>query len=159
SGLTLLEVILALAIFFMALVVLGRLVTMGTDHAQNVKDKARSLQVCQGILAELSTGGRSLTSGDSGTIDGDDNWKWEYQKPDSTDNNSDLYKGTIKVTRTETGGDNTEEEIVTVSQFIFDPAKRGTAPTPLTPPSLGTDSSGDGSGSGQGTGGGTQGVA
>src|SRR5262245_6611456 len=93
-GLTLLEVILALAIFFMSLLLLGRLVTMSTEQAHQVRDKARSLQICQAVLGELAAGSRSLSSGADGIIDGDDTWKWSFDKPAASDVNSDLYKVT-----------------------------------------------------------------
>jgi type II secretion system protein I len=56
TGLSLLEVILALAILAGALAVLGELVSMGTRSAATARDLTRAQILCESKLAELTLG-------------------------------------------------------------------------------------------------------
>lgn len=55
-GLTLLEVILALAIFAMAIAALGELVRIGTDMAEQARDTTRAQLLCESKLSEILAG-------------------------------------------------------------------------------------------------------
>src|SRR5262245_30909307 len=72
-GLTLLEVIIALAIFLFSLVAIGRLVMFAGDRAMDIQ--GREAQLCQAKLAELTSGVTPLTSAE-GDFDEAPDWHW-----------------------------------------------------------------------------------
>ena len=51
-ALSLLEVIIAMAIFLMAVVVIGQLVTMGGERAPEVDQQSEATMLCQSKLSE-----------------------------------------------------------------------------------------------------------
>ena len=133
-GLSLIEVLLALAILLMALTVIGRLVDMGTDRELDGRLQTQGSRLLQSKMAEFESGTAALESG-SGTFEGDDaGWQWTAEvSPQSTPN---LYLVTINATREVKGHPVT----ITMSQMIFDPSLFGTAAEAARPDGESTDS-------------------
>ena len=75
-GLTLLEVLVALAIFLFAMVVMGGLITTAGDQALEVQYQSRAAQLCQSKLAEVNAGVVKLDSQSNVSFDEDSDWQW-----------------------------------------------------------------------------------
>src|SRR5438552_16722839 len=87
-GLTLLEVVIALAIFLMALVPVMRLVSIGGERALDVNHYAQASMLCQGKLDCVKVGAEPLNT--SGTVD-IGNLTWSYTIDSSPSDVSNLY--------------------------------------------------------------------
>ena len=146
-GLSLLEVIVAMAIFLFALVALGRLVSMSTDLAEDVRDYSRAAVLCQGKLAEAAAGVVPLQGTSDAPFDDEEGWTWSLTA--SQGNVAAIWN--VEVTVTRQRPDNTKVEC-TLAQMVLDPAQRGTATAPATAASSSTSgTSGATSGTGTGT--------
>src|SRR5262245_27166263 len=120
-GLSLLEVLIALAVFHIALIGIGRLVVIGSDQALEGQDQLRAAQLCQCKLAELMSGALPMTSQNDAPIDDDDpDWTWslECEQGDV----SGLWNITLRVSHQKPTGSKTE---YVVSQMVIDPSLRG----------------------------------
>src|SRR5262245_10565635 len=69
AGLTLLEVLVALAIFFMAWVGIARLINMASDQAVDARLQIEALQVAQSKLDEVASGITPLESQSDNALD------------------------------------------------------------------------------------------
>lgn len=121
SGFSLIEVLLALTIFLLALVVLGRLVDMGADRETESRFKTQGTRLALAKLAEFESGAISLDE-TNGTFEGDDS-TWSWSASAETQSTPNLYHVTVKVTRDFKGQDFS----VTLSQLILDPSLFGKA--------------------------------
>jgi general secretion pathway protein I len=139
-GLSLIEVLLALTIFMMALVVIGRLVDMGTDREMEARYETRATRLALDKLGEFESGARSLDE-TTGTFDGPDDggWEWtaEAQLQESIAPN--LYLVKVSVGRDLKG----RRFEVVMSQMIFDPAMMGSAAEAVRPDGTETSAEGD----------------
>jgi type II secretion system protein I len=126
-GLTLLEVLLAMAIFLISLAAISTLIENGTNYAADAAGMTTASRLAQSKMAEVEAGIISISSGGSGPFEGDDaNWSYEViSTPMSSPN---LYDVQVRVFRTR--GRMLE---VKVSQILFDPAYMNNAAT-ATPP-------------------------
>src|SRR5262245_50776701 len=66
-GLTLLEVIVAMAIFLMALVPITRLISLGTEHALDVNHRSQASMLCQSKMDSVKAGVEPLNA--TGTVE------------------------------------------------------------------------------------------
>jgi hypothetical protein len=131
-GLSLLEVLTALAIFLMSLIALGQLITMSGERAVEVQMQSQASQLSQSKLAEIVSGAVSLSS-QSGSFDEDPDWNYEIQaEQDSAI--TGLWRVQVKVSR-DLGDGNTIES--TVNQMILDPSLRGSTSDPVPSPTAG----------------------
>ena len=121
-GLSLIEVLLALAILVLALVAVGRLVDIGTDRGNDARMYTRGTRLAQGKLAETEAGMVSLASESDGEFEGDDR-AWKFKVTPEPAGPPNLYTVTVRVTREVQGR---VIEVVLV-QMIFDPAVTGSA--------------------------------
>jgi general secretion pathway protein I len=143
QGLTLLEVIVSMAIFLMALGAIGPLIHLAQDRALVVQLQATALQKCQSKLSEVIAGAVSL----SGTSDEpfsdnspDENWMWAMEATPDSGGINNLWNVHVRVYRELDGGRKIE---VSLSQMLIDPSVRG-APNP--PPQASTTSGTTGGG-------------
>jgi general secretion pathway protein I len=120
AGLSLLEVLLALAIFLFALVALGQLVTLGSDRARDVQWLSYASVKAQSKMNEVIAGAVSLTGVGDTTFDDDPDWSWSLTA--DADSTPGLYRVTVTVSRTRTDGSKFETKL---NQFVLDPAQRG----------------------------------
>jgi type II secretion system protein I len=119
-GLSLIEVLVALAIFLFALVVIGRLITLGTERAQDVQQQGQAVQLCQAKLAEVAAGAVPLTSQGGTPFEGDPDWQWSLQC--EQDSVPGLWRVQVRVSRQRADGTRVESSL---TQLLLDPAQRG----------------------------------
>jgi general secretion pathway protein I len=142
-GISLLEVLLALAIFLLALVAIGQLVDLGIDHALDSQAQATATRLAQSKLAEVEAGVIPLDgSSPSGTFDVETEWSWNVSSTQA--NIPNLYTVTVQVSRQFRN----RQFQVTMTQLVFDPNMMGNAQEAQKPQT--TSSSGTTSGSGTG---------
>lgn len=126
-GITLIEVLLGLAIFLMAIVPIGKLVDMGTDHAVETSLQSEGTRLAQSKLAEVEAGVVPVATGGSGTFEDETEWSWTVTStPASTPN---LYSVAVTVSHDYRGRALT----VSLSQMVVDPMVMGTG-APIAKP-------------------------
>jgi len=144
-GISLLEVLLALAIFLLALVAIGQLVGLGTDHALDSQAQATATRLAQSKLAEIEAGVIPLDgSSPSGSFDVEPDWQWNVSSTQA--NIPNLYTVTVQVSRQFRN----RQFQVSMTQLVFDPNMMGNAQEAQKPQ---TTASGSGTTSGSGAGG------
>jgi prepilin-type N-terminal cleavage/methylation domain-containing protein len=163
SGLTLLEVIVSMAIFLIALGGIGPLIQMAQDRAIDVQLQATALQKCQSKMSEVIAGAVTLSSqSDEPFADNppDENWLWSMDATQDSNGINNLWVVNVRVFRQM--ADNRKVEVA-LSQMVMDPSIRGAPnPPPQASATSSTTSSSSSSGSTTGgatTGGGTTGGA
>jgi type II secretory pathway pseudopilin PulG len=140
QGLSLLEVLVALAVFLLALIGLGTLFTMGADWAVRVDQTRQAIELCQGKLAEVMVGAIPINGSSSGgSMDDAPGWEWSMESEPGTV--TGLYNVTIHVTRKRPDGSTVG---ATLSQMVMDPALKGNNGAYATTTSNGSSSSGAG---------------
>jgi general secretion pathway protein I len=117
-GLSLLEVLLALAIFLMSLVAIGGLIDFGSDQGMAASMQAAGTRLAQSKLAEVEAGAIDVASGGSGTFDDEPEWNWSVESTPTPYPNT--YDVTVRVWR-----ETSRRYEVTISQTVFDPAQMG----------------------------------
>jgi general secretion pathway protein I len=148
QGLSLLEVLVALAIFLLALIGLGTLFTMGADRAVEVDQTSQACELCQAKLTEVMVGAIPINgSSGGGSVDDAPGWEWSMKsEPGAV---TGLYNVTIRVSRPRPNGKPLE---VTLSQMVMDPALKGNngayAPTDSSGSTSGGSSTSGSSGAG-----------
>jgi general secretion pathway protein I len=120
SGLSLLEVIVALAILLFALAGLERLVSIGGDRALDVQQQARGMQLCESKMAEVASGVVQLSSQGDTPFDEDPDWQWSLDAEQGTV--TGLWTVTVTVSRTRSDGSTHKS---TLTQMLVDPTQRG----------------------------------
>ena len=143
AGLSLIEVLLALAIFLMSLVVIARLVDIGTDRELEGRFQTRGARLAQSKMAEIESGAIDLTA-TGGTFDGDDSeWSWTAEATQQSAPN--LYLVKVTVSRDLKGSTFS----VVLAQMIIDPSVMGAASEATRPdPSAAATGTGTGTGTG-----------
>ncbi|MCE9530175.1 MAG: prepilin-type N-terminal cleavage/methylation domain-containing protein [Planctomycetes bacterium] len=128
QGMTLLEVILALAIFLFALAALSQLFRASTDMAVEVQNTSRATRLAQSKLGEYAGGVLNLQSGTTGSFDEEPGWQWSSDiQVDGTAEG--LYLVTVSVSRDLTSETQAK---TTISQYVLDPRRRGSIGTAST---------------------------
>jgi general secretion pathway protein I len=142
AGMSLIEVIVAMAVFLICLTGIGRLVDSGTERAMEARYQTIGTRLAQSKMAEVEAGVIPVSSGGSGDFveDGDDPWQWTVESTETDAANA--YDVVVTVSRPFHG----QTFSVKVAQIVFDPTAIGTAtvaaPTPLVPPTTTTTGSG-----------------
>ena len=133
SGVSLLEVLIALAIFLLCFAAIGQLVDVGADNALSSRYQNTGTRLAISKLHEVEIGAIPVSSGGSGdfSADGDEGWQWTVTST-ATDI-ANVYAVTVTVSKDYRG----RPFEITVSQTIFDPLIMGTAaeaqpPEPLS---------------------------
>src|SRR5581483_1170072 len=93
-GLSLLEVLVALAIFLLSFVAIGRLVTLASDHALEIQQQSEATRVAQSKINEVLCGSLGLQSAEGD----EDEWHWSIDAEQNTSVNG-LWTVTATVTR------------------------------------------------------------
>lgn len=131
-ALTLLEVLIALLIFLLAVGAIELLSSYSGQRALEVQIQARASMRCQGKMAELIVGSESLNGSGGYTPFQDDFDKDLQWKADITSAGpADLYMVKVSV-KAELPGGRVVESVL--SQMILDPKVRGTTFDQLPPP-------------------------
>lgn len=142
-GVTLIEVLVATAIFLIAVVAIMQLMSVSTDQALDVQLRSRAARLCQSKLNEYAAGVEAVGSAAgsaNGSFEEDDEWQWSADvQADSTAAN--LYRVTVTVSRdTATRG----KVEISMTQFVFDPAQRGQLVVTPPPAAAASGTSGTG---------------
>jgi general secretion pathway protein I len=122
SGLSLLEVMAALAIFLFSLVALNQLVDIGSANAQDIDWLARASLIAQSRMAEVLAGSIPLSSQSDSSVDEDPDWNWSMDAEGDTA--PGLWRVKITVSRERTDGSRFE---TVLNQMVLDPTYRGAA--------------------------------
>ncbi len=120
KGLTLFEVVIALAIFLMSMAAIFQLIEYNTRSAFEVEQLTQASLHCQSKLAELASGAVPFES--AGLTPLDDSAEWFCQVDVSEDVALGLHF--VEVTVQHGDGDNPEVK-VTLRQKMIEPAMRG----------------------------------
>ncbi len=120
EALTLLEVLVSLAIFLLALVGIAQLISMGNERARDVQDQAEALQRCQSKLNEIVSGALALQSQSDVPYDDQTNWHWTVECNQTEVAN--LWNVSVTVSRQRFDG---ATPSVTLTQLVLDPTLRG----------------------------------
>jgi type II secretory pathway pseudopilin PulG len=115
-GLSLLEVIISLAVFLMALVGIGFLVGLAGNTAQEAHFRSQAALHCQAILDEVIGGAIGLESQNEVPIDDDPDYR--YSLDIESGPAQGLYSVTVHVRRQRPNGQDME---VSLAQLILDP--------------------------------------
>ena len=127
AGLSLLEVLVALAIFLMSLAAIASLVDFGAERAQAAAMTTLGTRLAQSKLAEVEAGLIPPTASESGAFD--DEPEWSYTLEPGAALAANTYPVTVTVRR-EAGGRKYE---VVLTQVVFDPAFMGNAAAVVKP--------------------------
>ena len=129
-GITLIEVLAALAVFLIALTGISQLVDFGSDMAVDASRVNTGTRLAQSKLAEVEAGLIAVQDGGSGTFDLEAGWQWEVIPGPSVAPNT--YEVTVKC-RNDIG----RKIEVSLTQVIFDPQYMGNAATAVPPTTTG----------------------
>jgi general secretion pathway protein I len=132
-GLSLLEVLVALAIFLFSLIVIGKLITLGGDLALDVQHRNHAAQLCQSKLAEVVAGAVPLSAQSEVPFDEDPEWIWTMTADQGSV--SGVWNVTVKVSRKQSPSGTFE---TSVSQMVLDPSLRGSSTDGAMAASTGT---------------------
>lgn len=138
-GLSLLEVLVAVAVLLLSLAAISRLLSFGADRAVDIRFQSRAGQLCQSKMSEIVAGIVPLTSQSDVPVDEDPDWRWSMTA--NSGSVTGLYNVTVRVGRDRPDGSHFE---MTLSRMVLDPSMRGAAGT-------GSTSASGGSTTGQGT--------
>jgi hypothetical protein len=141
AGLSLLEVLLALAIFLFSLAAIGALVEFGNERSTAAAMLTTATRLAQAKLAEVEAGSIPVATGGSGTFDDEPEWNWSVEAGAATVPN--VYPVTVRVWR-EVAGQTHE---VTLTQMVFDPLQMGNAAEAQPPETETTGTTGTTTGS------------
>src|SRR5262249_36413301 len=133
-GLSLLEVLVALAIFLFALVGLGTLITLGGDRALDVRQQSWAIQRCQSKLAEVMVGAVPLSPQSDVPFEEDPDWHWSLEA--EATGITGLWNVTVRVMRQRPDGSRVETSL---TQLVPDPSLRGGS-SPASTPDTGASS-------------------
>ncbi|QEL18799.1 type IV pilus modification PilV family protein [Limnoglobus roseus] len=134
-GLTLLETMVALAIFTIGLTALSQLITIGSRNALEASLHADAMRLAQSKLAEVEAGAVAPDSSTSGTYDTETGWQWQMDSSQT----SVPYVYLITVTVSRSPG--SYPHSVTMTQMVYDSrqmGKSGEIANPTTTTTTGT---------------------
>ena len=125
EGLSLLEVVLAMAIFLMALTALSQLIDAGSEAALQTDLRNQAIRIATSKLAEVEAGALPIEGGVREPWDENPLWEWELlsSAPAGAPN---TYEVTVIVRYTSQYGPRQPFEFQ-LSQVIFDPYYMGNA--------------------------------
>lgn len=135
AGMSLIEVILAMAIMMLALVAIGKLVDVGLDRSLDAQFQTRGTLLAESKLAEVEAGVVSLQGGSGGSFEEAPEWSWSVEATPSGPAN--LYQVTVRVSRSTPG----RPFEVRLTQLILDPSVVGSAAQAEAPTTTATDGS------------------
>ena len=122
SGLSLLEVLIALAIFLFSLIALSQLVDLGSDSARDIDWLNRASLIAQSRMAEVIAGSITLSSQSDSPCDEDSDFNWSMDA--ESDTAPGLWRVKITVGRDKPDGSRFE---TVLNEMVMDPTYRGAA--------------------------------
>lgn len=142
-GLSLLEVLVAMAIFLLSLIGVGKLIIFASDRARELQNTGMASLLAQSKMAEVQAGVVPLSSQTELSFDEAPEWHWSLDA-EADSNITGLYRVQVKVSRELPGGGRVESIL---SQFVLDPATRGSTLDAAAAASAASSSSSSGSSS------------
>lgn len=139
TGLTLLEVILALAIFVMSIAVISKLVELGVRASQYTQLQTRAVMLAQSKMGEFVAGILPLDSASGDTFVEDPAWQWQAAISDGPVDGLKWVSITVAPASTGELATNRERVEFTLSRWLLDPSY--SADLDLAASSATTDSS------------------
>ncbi len=131
-GITLLEVIVATAIFLFAMGALLKLSGLAGDEAVAVRQKTHATELALSKMSEVVAGITPLSSADAQPFeDPDADYQWSLTA-NSSGNTSGLYAVTVTVSHPRPSGSTPMQ--VSVSRMVLTPSYRGNITVPAAPP-------------------------
>lgn len=127
-GMSLLEVLVAMAIFLFSVIAIAHVIGQAGDRAVDVQRQSQAIQICQAKMAEVIAGAIPLGSQGDVALDEDPDWHWSLDAQPG--NVPGLWNVNIKVSRPGPGG-NIETSL---SQLVLDPSLRGNNTQPILTP-------------------------
>lgn len=156
-GLSLLEVIVSTAIFFLSIIAIYGLLDMGQRNGENARQRGQALRIAEARIAEAAAGVIALesASGDESACPG---YQWEISCEPFGET-----AGLVKVTARSFHRSEPKRSLVAISQVVLDPTLLGSLMDGVPPPSEDTaaeeGSVADGTGSSSGSSSGATGAA
>ncbi len=120
-GLTLLEVILALAIFVGSVAVVSKLVEIGVRASQYAQLNTRAVVLAESKMGEIVAGILSLDSATGDTFTEDPAWQWELATSDGPVDGLKWVSITVWPSSTGELASNRERIEFTLSRWLLDP--------------------------------------
>lgn len=157
TGLSLLEVIVSTAIFFLSIIAIYGLLDMGQRNGENARQRGQALRIAEARIAEAAAGVIALesASGDESACPG---YQWEISCEPFGET-----AGLVKVTARSFHRSEPKRSLVAISQVVLDPTLLGSLMDGVPPPSEDTaaeeGSVADGTGSSSGSSSGATGAA
>jgi general secretion pathway protein I len=144
-ALTLLEVVIALAIFLLAMTVFSQMLLRNGEITRDIQRQNLATRLCQSKLSEVVAGVVPLTSQGDGSFDEEPNYTWSLE----ADNGSitGIWNVTVRVTRQQTDAGNPIS--CSLTEMVLDPSIIGsTQDVPAISATNATTSGGGTSGTG-----------
>lgn len=129
KGLSLLEVIVSTAIFFLSVIAIYGLLDMGQRNGENARQRGQALRIAEARLAEAAAGVLALESA-SGEESACPGYQWEI----SCESFGNLA-GLMKVTARSFHKNEPQRSLVSVSQLVLDTTLQGSLMDGVPPPS------------------------
>ena len=126
GGMTLLEVLVAMAVFLMGLAGIAQLIEFGTDNAVEAARTTAATRLCQSKMAEVEAGVVPVTESTSGTFEEEPLWQWSVEIGAPVAPNT--YPVTVRVWIEQ--GRKVE---VSASQILYDPQFLGNGAAAVAP--------------------------
>ena len=120
-ALTLLEVLIALAIFLMAMVVFGEMIVRNGQIARDIQRQNLATRLCKSKLQEVLSGAVPLTSQGDEAFDEEPDYTWSLQADSGAVDG--LWNVTVTVTCKQ--ADAADPIQVAVTQMVLDPSIEG----------------------------------
>lgn len=128
AAFSLLEVILAMAILFVSVAIIGELMRFGLNSARAARDKTKAILLCESLLNEIVAGitpAESFTDVPINDIAGEEDADWTCSIDVQSLDSSGLVSVTVSV-RQLTTNDRPPVE-VSLTRWIADPSSAGTS--------------------------------
>ncbi len=133
-GLSLLEVLVAMAIFLFSVIAIAHVIGQAGDRAIDVQRQSQAIQICQAKMAEVIAGAIPLSSQSDVPLDEDPDWHWSLDAQQGSV--TGLWNVSIKASYQ---GPNKIE--TSLSQLMLDPSLRGNNMQPVLTPDMPSSSS------------------
>jgi type II secretion system protein I len=128
-GISLIEVLSALAIFLFSLIAIGHLISQSVNRADEIQMESQAARLCESKLAEVVAGIQPMSSSE-GSFDEDPDWNWSIEADQGTV--AGLWNVTVTVHKALSDGSRVE---FALNQAVLDPAVRGSS---FDPPAAST---------------------
>jgi type II secretory pathway pseudopilin PulG len=134
AGISLLEVILAIAILGGSLAVIGELVRLGARHAEEARDLAAAQVLCEAKLEEIAAGITAAQTASSVPCETDP--RWQFSITAGSLDQAGLLE--VRVTIEQVESDRAQPLSFTLVRWMLDPSQTATSTSSSTTTGSGT---------------------